>query len=510
MAPTLDRRGSDDRRSPLLATPEAGRERGGTEIPAHRAGGRYQVRGTGLRAALARVNIAVTSILVLAFLAPLALVVTRFADDHAMADAEQQADVVIAALAATTNPDAVRQAIVKAMGDRASRIGVHGLASGFIGTRHATDENIAQAAERAMVVGVEGGQAYLEPVTLGQSRTAVVEVFIPDTELARGVDEAWWPLAGVAAFLMLVSVLAGDRLAARVVRSARGLAAAARTLGGGDLTVRVPPQGPRELAEAAHAFNVMADRVATMRAAERELIADLSHRLRTPLTALRLEADRVRGSERFSQAIEAMEREVDNLIHTARRPAEAREPEPAQCDAGEVVRERMAFWAAVADDQSRQFRVVGTDRQAPVPISASELAAALDALLGNVFRYTPQGTPFEVAVTRRDGYVAVRIDDAGPGIDRPLHAVRRGTSGRGSTGLGLDIVRRAAMAGRGTVDIDRSTLGGTSVVVLLADAVPAAPSGRQMWGFVGRLSREPNERRWGRRARAERDGAARP
>jgi signal transduction histidine kinase len=447
---------------------------------------------------------------VLAFLAPLALVVVRFADDQAMTNAEQQADVVIATLAVTTNPDAVSQAIVKARGDRASRIGVHGLATGSIGTHHATDQEIARARERPRVVDVEGGKAYLEPVPLGESRTAVVEIFIPDAELAHGVDDTWWALAGVAAFLMLVSVLAGDRLAARVVRSARGLAAAARTLGGGDLTVRVRPQGPRELAEAAHAFNVMADRIATMRAAERELIADLSHRLRTPLTALRLEADRVRGSERFGQAIEAMEREVDHLIRTARRPAEARDPEPAQCDAGEVVRSRMAFWAAVAEDQSRPFRVLGTDRQAPVPIPASELAAVLDALLGNVFRYTPQGTPFEVAVTRRDGYVALRVDDAGPGIDRPLHAVRRGTSGRGSTGLGLDIVRRAAMAGRGTVDIDRSGLGGTSVVVLLADAVAVAAGGRQLWGFVGRLSREPNERRWGRRARAERNRAARP
>lgn len=449
-----------------------------------------------------------TSIVVLAFLAPLALVVARLADDQARVDAERQADVVTAILSVTTDPTAVEQAIANARGDRANRIGVHGLASGTIGVRHVTDVEIARAGAGARSVGVEGGLAYLQPVSLGQSGTAVVEVFIPDADMSSGVDEAWWALAGVAAFLMLVSVLAGDRLAARVVRSARGLAAAARTLGDGDLTARVHPQGPRELAEAAYAFNAMADRVVTMRAAERELIADLSHRLRTPLTALRLEAERVRGSERFSQAIEAMEREVDHLIHTARQPVEAREPEPAQCDAGEVVRKRMSFWAAVADDQSRPFRILGIERSAPVPIPASVLAAALDALLGNVFRYTPQGTPFEVAVTRRDGYVAVRVDDAGPGIDRPQLAVRRGTSGRGSTGLGLDIVRRAAVAARGTVDVGRGALGGTSVVVLLADASSVPAGGRQLWGFVGRLSREPDERRWGRRARAERKGSA--
>ena len=450
-----------------------------------------------------------------AFLAPLALVVAYFARDRAMADGHDQVAIATAVLSISTDPATVAGAIASARPDSADRISVHGLASP-VGTSHANADQIAAAASGPTTVPVADGLALLAPVPRPVVTTsaapgtkaqpppspAIVEVFVPDEELSRGVHETVWAIVAIAVVLFVFSILASDRLAARVVRSARGLALAARRLGDGDLDVRVEPQGPRELAEAATAFNSMADRVATMRAAERELIADLSHRLRTPLTALRLEAERVRGAERFGQAIEAMEQEVDHLIRTARRPVEPQPAEPVVCDAAEVVRERMAFWSAVADDQSRPYRVLGSDRSAPIPIPRGDLAAALDALLGNVFRYTPQGTPFEVAVSRRDGHVAVRVDDAGPGISHPLRAQRRGASDRGSTGLGLDIVRRAALAGRGTVDIQRGALGGTSVLMLFADADPPPPTSRPLWGFVGRLSREPGERRSRRHAKA--------
>jgi signal transduction histidine kinase len=444
---------------------------------------------------------------VLAFLVPLVLVVAHLARERAIDNAQRQASMIAAVLAITTDPVAVRHTIDTAGGDQANRIGIHGIEPVAVGHLHATDDQ-AVAAESAGPIDVADGVTYLQPVKLGDGRRAVVEVFVPADELTRGVKAAWWALTAIALALIVVSVWASDRLAERVVRSARGLAAAARVLGEGGSVVRVPPTGPRELAEAAAAFNTMADRVANLRAAERELIADLSHRLRTPLTALRLEAERVRavGSERLGMAVEAMEREVDHLIRTARRPLEVHIPEPVECDAAEVIRERMAFWSAVADDQARPFHVLGAERRVPVPLPRSELVAALDALLGNVFRYTPQGTPFEVAVSRRDGYVAVRVEDSGPGIDNPHRAVRRGASDRGSTGLGLDIVRRAAIAGRGAVDVGRGRLGGTSVVVLLADAEPPASATRQLLGFVGRLSREPDERRWGRRARAARNG----
>lgn len=455
---------------------------------------------------------AVTAMVALAFLIPLGLVVEQLARERAIADAERQTAVVVAVLMTTTDPTAVSRAIVATGGPAVGRVAVHGLDGGSVGTRHARPEDIATASSqlKSVTTDVPGGLSYLEPVQVGDQKTAVVEVFVPESELNRGVRTAWYALSAVAVGLVVASVFVGDRLAAKVVSSARSLAGAATALGDGELGVRVEPTGPRELAEAGLAFNAMAERVVALLASERELVADLSHRLRTPLTALRLDAETLddgRAAQRIRRAISNLEIEVDQLIRAARKPglaaaAGAGDGEAmAGCDASEVVRERLRFWAAVAGDQGRRCEAIGVDRPAPVPVARAELAAALDALLGNVFRYTPQGAPLEVTVSRRDGYVAITVEDGGPGIADPDRALRRGETSHGSTGLGLDIVKRVAHSANGAVNIARGRMGGASVVVLMADAetVPPAPT---RFGFVGRLSRDPAERR---RKRAEQD-----
>ncbi len=100
-----------------------------------------------------------------------------------------------------------------------------------------------------------------------------------------------------------------------------------------------------------------------------------------------------------------------------------------------------------------------------MPVAGPELAAALDAVLGNVFRHTPEGTAFQVTVHQGNGSVSILVDDAGPGLDDAARKVRRGEgSGRvGSTGLGLDIVRKLAERTGGSLNIDRSPLGGAQV-----------------------------------------------
>lgn len=130
----------------------------------------------------------------------------------------------------------------------------------------------------------------------------------------------------------------------------------------------------------------------------------------------------------------------------------------------------MGFWSALAEDEGREVRLAGVERTVRIPVARPELAAALDALLGNVFRHTPEGTAFAVDVHHSGDAVIVLVSDAGPGIADPEAALARGSSGRGgaagavgSTGLGLDIVRRVAEATGGDLRIGRSVLGGTEV-----------------------------------------------
>jgi signal transduction histidine kinase len=135
------------------------------------------------------------------------------------------------------------------------------------------------------------------------------------------------------------------------------------------------------------------------------------------------------------------------------------------CDATEVVRERVAFWSALTDEQERRSSITLPDRPVIVRAAAEDLAAAVDALLENVVAHTPEGTPFSVLLAPAPEGAVLEIADAGPGI--PPDAELRGRSDRGSTGLGLDIARRSAEAGGGSMIMGRSARGGALVTLRL-------------------------------------------
>jgi signal transduction histidine kinase len=453
-----------------------------------------------VRRTIALLSAAVTSMVAIAFLIPLAIIVRDVAAGRALSAAQLAGASIEPVLAVTTDRATLQRAVASTPAGAAGQLAVYLTAGGanrgggslIGGPQHASRAELARAAAaaRSVTVPAPGGRVVLQPVALGSGRLAVIEVYVPAAALSRGVAASWTVMTAVAVALIGVSVLVSDRLAARITRPAAGLAAAAAALGEGDLTARSTLAGPPELVATGHAFNLMADRLTRLISAERAMAADLPHRLRTPLTALRMNAAALgpgREADETRLAVDRMEREIDLIIRAARRPALS---EPSGCDAAEVLRDRMSFWSALAEDQGRPWHLIGAGRPARVPVARSELAAAADALIGNVFRHTAEGT--ELAVTVHPGQDAVLIffADAGPGIGDPGAALRRGSSGAGSTGLGLDIALRVAESTGGTLRIDRSGLGGAQVQMWLRTGAPPPRRARRGSRHIG-TSAEP-------------------
>jgi signal transduction histidine kinase len=418
-----------------------------------------------------------TVMVALAFLVPLAVLVRTLARDRALNAAELEAQSLAPALSLTQEPAALEVAVL------ATTAGSDGRLVIFLpdGTRvgkprtavagRASRESMALARRgRAFSAAVPGGAEVLVPVALAQSRTAVVRVYVPRSLLRRGVASAWTMELAVGVALVALAVLLADRMARSIVRPVRGLAGAARRLGEGDLAVRIEPEGPPEIVQAAVAFNFLGHRVGELLAAERELVADLSHRLRTPLTALRLDAEGVADPEdarRLSEDVDELERAVDAVIRQARRPVRS-EIGPL-ADPVAVARARVEFWAPLAEDQGRSWALEVDGEGTIVAVAVEELEAALDALLGNVFAHTPEGTAFRVMVTPwPGGGTRLAVEDDGPGVSGDL--VARGASGAGSTGLGLDIARRTAEAAGGSLQIAAGPRGGARIELHLPAA----------------------------------------
>jgi signal transduction histidine kinase len=440
-----------------------------------------------VRTTLALVSAAVTSMVALAFLIPLAVIVRDVARNQAFTSAQLAGAAIEPVLAVTTDRAALDRAIVSTPAGAAGQLAVYltgapSAAGGTLagGPQHASvaDLRVATTAARSFIAPVPGGYVVLQPVALADGRIAVTEVYVPAAEVSRGVTASWAVMTVIALVLIGVSVIVADRLATRVTRPARKLALAAATLGDGDLSARSTEGGPAELAAAGRAFNVMAERLGRLISTERVMAADLPHRLRTPLTALRMNASALgpgRAADETRLAIDRLEWEIDLIIRAARRPAP---DEPSGCDAAEVIAERFGFWSALAEDQGRPCQLSGVEEAAPIPLPRSDLAAAADSLIGNIFKHTPEGTAFAVALHRGEGAVLVFVADAGPGITDPDAALRRGSSGAGSTGLGLDIARRIAESTGGGLKIETSALGGAQVQLRLRTWSPP-PGGRR-------------------------------
>lgn len=424
-----------------------------------------------MRRRLVWVAVATAALVVVAFVIPLALLVRSVAAEQVLSTAEVAAQS-LAPVVATADADAVEPAMRLATSHTDGPMTVVFADGRTIGdTAPVPAAREAARSGRARIVDVEGGRAVLVPVATADGRTAVVQALVSDDALTEGVAAAWLQLGILAVALIAGAGLVAARLGRSTVREVRKLERLARRLGEGDLDAWADVESPPELAAVAEALHGLARRIEELLAAERQAVADVSHRLRTPLTALRLDAEALgpgQDADRVLADVQALDAAIDEVIRLTRR----REAAEATTDVAACVRDRIRFWAVLADAQGRAHPVDIDDEAPPAPLPRREVADALDALLDNVFAHTPPGTRFGVVVAALgEGGTCLDVWDDGPGL--PVDASKRGRSSGGSTGLGLDIARRAAERSGGRLEIGNGPGGRVRVVF---GPVPARPA----------------------------------
>jgi signal transduction histidine kinase len=329
------------------------------------------------------------------------------------------------------------------------------------------------------------------PVASGGVVRGAVRLTYPADELDARVRDNWYRLGAIAVVSLLAATGVGIVLARSVTRPVRELQQAATELGRGNLAVRADAsEGPREVRALARDFNDMADRLEELVGAQEAFVADASHQLRSPLTALRLRLENLEVTvdepdraevEAAGREVARMSRLVDGLLALARADRAAGSASAETVLLGSLLAERADVWRPLAEERSVVITVAG---EGAATISPDRLAQVLDNLVANALEVAPAGSRLALSVEPRGDVVDVHVVDAGPGLgdeertrafDRFWRAGRDGGT-LGGSGLGLAIVQKLVRIDGGTVELRQAPTGGIDAVVTypLAASAPTA------------------------------------
>ena len=292
----------------------------------------------------------------------------------------------------------------------------------------------------------------------------------------------WWLLVALASALCIAVGLFGAIALARwVLRPAADLSRALAAMGSGELRARVEPSvGPPELRRLAGTFNLMAGRLEESMERQKAFVANASHELRNPLSALllRLESLAMDLPPAQEQSVEEVREEgrrmvrlLDALLHLAK--GESGGHEKGEVDLTALVQQRVSAWQAVAANREVRIHVLAGIQ---VWVCAHEIGveSALDALLDNAVKFSPKGSEVSVrlGVDNSDAIVSVR--DHGPGLsqDERSVAVERfwrspKHQNESGSGLGLAIAKTFLRENHGDVELDAADDGGLIVRIRL-------------------------------------------
>lgn len=293
---------------------------------------------------------------------------------------------------------------------------------------------------------------------------------LPSERASRGVIAGHWLSWGLLAISLSLTV--AWLIASRISRPLKALARSAQTVGRGQMPAPLPEEGPEELGRLAHAFNTMAADLQRHERDRSEVLAGISHDLRTPLTRLRLEAEM--SVDEFARAgiiadIEQMEAVISQFMDYAR--AESGEP-PEATDLATLL-------VGIVERQASIGRPLHADLgELPegLPLRPKSIIRAVTNLIDNAWKYGGGNVTMTAAAV--DGEIRIEISDRGPGIPeaesermkRPFTRLEDARTNASGTGLGLAIVERIARLHDGRLELLANPGGGLLARLVLRKA----------------------------------------
>lgn len=292
--------------------------------------------------------------------------------------------------------------------------------------------------------------------------------------MERGSFARWFLQPEIPFSALGVLVLLSYAFARRLTNPVRQLRDAVDRFGKGDLGIRLNSRRRDELGHLARTFDQMADRIETLLGAERRLLLDISHELRSPLARLALATELARSDQDPSRHLDRIEREaerlnalVSELLQVTRAEGDAArmrfEPVSLDAVANEVIED------ARLEAGARGLRVEwGAREKVEIEGDAELLRRAMENIVRNALRYAPADTAVQVSVASAGGQPLVSVRDQGPGVpeselSRIFDAFYRVGTDRdrasGGAGLGLAIARRAVELHRGSMQAKNASPG---------------------------------------------------
>lgn len=322
------------------------------------------------------------------------------------------------------------------------------------------------------------------PVTSAGTVTGAVRVSFATDSLRSQIRGNWLRLALLAVLVLCAAASFGWLVARWAIGPVAALEAGAQRLAAGDLSGRAEVErGPPELRRLAGTFNDMAARVETLVDSQRSFVADASHQLRTPLTALRLRIDSLGDSLEDSVVTPAAQEDLDAVAEELDRLMRLVDGLLAMARSGTRAVAEVVDVAAEARSAAQRWEALAAESSISIMVDVPEVALArvvgdgidqvLDNLIDNAIGFAPGGSSIDVSVAREvpapvpgaaagdrsGGQVRLRVRDRGPGLD-PVQRERAtdrfwrapGSPG-GGTGLGLSIVSELSRRSGGGTEL---------------------------------------------------------